>query len=61
MEMVSNVDLYKYLVQRNGTIGRMTENEVRTFAKQLFEVLDYLHSNNIAHRDIKIENILMRT
>ena len=37
----------------------MTENEVKSVAKQLFYALNYMHERNIAHRDIKPENILI--
>jgi len=37
----------------------MSENEVKIIARQLFECLAYLEENNIVHRDIKFENILV--
>lgn len=39
----------------------MTEAEVRNFAIQFFDAIRYLHSMNVVHRDIKLENVLVRT
>ena len=44
---------------RNRTKGRLSEKEVSLLAKQLFSALDFMHKNNIVHRDIKLENILV--
>ena len=31
----------------------------RRFFKQIIEAFEYLHSNGIAHRDVKLDNILV--
>lgn len=59
-EFIRYGELYDYIVQRSeSSLGPMTENEVKSVAKQLFYALNYMHERNIAHRDIKPENILI--
>ena len=35
-------------------------NILKNIFKQIFEAMNYLHQNNISHRDIKMENILIK-
>lgn len=48
-------DLYKRILQKK----TFSEKDSISFAKNLLEVLEYLHSKSIVHRDIKLENIIM--
>jgi serine/threonine protein kinase len=38
---------------------RFTEDKAKRIIKQLIGVLAYLHSRNVTHRDIKLENIII--
>ncbi|KAL6764410.1 kinase-like domain-containing protein [Haematococcus lacustris] len=37
----------------------LSEDEARYFFKQFLEAVDYLHMNHVAHRDIKLDNIVL--
>ena len=38
---------------------RMSEDDARKIYKQLINSLNYLHGKCIAHRDIKLENVML--
>jgi serine/threonine protein kinase len=37
---------------------KLYESDVRPIFKQILLAIDYLHNKNIAHLDLKLENIL---
>jgi serine/threonine protein kinase len=40
-------------------LGAMGEDAGRFFAHQLLNAMEYMHSNKVVHRDLKLENILI--
>ena len=44
-----------------GSRGRLNESEVRQILISLLKLLDYVHSKGIVHRDIKPDNIIIRS
>ncbi|CAL1269621.1 unnamed protein product, partial [Larinioides sclopetarius] len=54
MELI-NEDLLGYVRSH----GRLKEKEARQFFEQMVNAMKYLHSLNIAHRDLKCENIMI--
>ncbi|EPX73313.1 CAMK/RAD53 protein kinase Mek1 [Schizosaccharomyces octosporus yFS286] len=54
-ELVTGGDLFSYLTK----MGTVPEVTCLFIMYQLLQALGYLHSQNIAHRDLKLENILI--
>ena len=55
IEMCSGGDLLNYVRKRR----RLKEDVAKYLFKQLIEGLQYCHSKNIVHRDIKLDNVLL--
>lgn len=55
-ELINGLTL-RQKIQREGTLG---ENTVKGLLWSLLNVLDYVHRQNIIHRDIKPDNIILR-
>ncbi|CAH0389463.1 unnamed protein product [Bemisia tabaci] len=55
MRYADNGDLLDF-VKKNGVVP---ESNAKMWFRQMASGLQYLHSNNIAHRDLKCENILL--
>ncbi|XP_075703371.1 serine/threonine-protein kinase SIK1 [Rhinoderma darwinii] len=54
-EYSKNGELFDYLTVR----GRLSEEEARAKFLQVLSAVEYCHSQNIVHRDLKTENLLL--
>ena len=59
MEYCNGRNLYHFLNEYKKRGSTIPEIIIQFFFKQLCEGLKYLHDNNIIHRDLKLENILL--
>ncbi|OMJ73083.1 hypothetical protein SteCoe_28310 [Stentor coeruleus] len=50
-------DLFQRLTKKN----RLQEKNAAKLMMNLLEVLNFLHENHVIHRDLKLENVLMKT
>jgi len=55
MEYINGGDLRSFVRKRL----RVDENIAKFIFRQIIEALEYIHSKNIVHRDIKLDNILI--
>ena len=56
LELLNGGELFERVVER----GRLSEHEVSDIIRKLVYALEALHRHGILHRDIKLENIVMR-
>lgn len=57
MELLRGVSLRQHLA--NTEQGRLPLNDAMEILAQLLEALDHAHCNNVVHRDIKLENLML--
>ncbi|XP_029965829.1 death-associated protein kinase 2a [Salarias fasciatus] len=55
LELVSGGELFDFLAQKES----LSEEEATQFIRQILEGVQYLHTHNIAHFDLKPENIML--
>ena len=55
LEYCPGGELFDYIVDRE----RLSEDESRSFFRQIVAAVAYIHQSGYAHRDLKPENILI--
>lgn len=55
MELCAGGDLLNYVWKR----WKLKEEVAKYFFKQIISGIQYIHSKNIIHRDIKLDNLLL--
>jgi len=55
LEYIPNSELFDYIK----LTGKLSENMCRLFFLELLDAVNYLHCNNICHRDLKLENLMI--
>jgi len=55
LQVATGGELFEYIVAKE----KLNEEEAKYFFKQILKGLDYAHMFQIAHRDLKLENILL--
>ncbi len=55
LELASGGEMFDLITSK----GKLSEEEARKFFRQIVSAVDYCHSLNIVHRDLKAENFLL--
>lgn len=58
VEYVNGYNLYQYIRKMPGQ-RIQDENEVKQIFSSIVESVRYMHSQNVIHRDLKLENVLI--
>lgn len=58
MELCDQGDLFDFVVRQQGPLD---ESLVKSMFLQILDAVEYMHSKNVYHRDIKLENILLKS
>merc|ERR1719502_2532434 len=56
MELAPGGELFSRVIDA----GTLKEDEARPYFKQLMESVAYMHSMGVVHRDLKLENVLLK-
>jgi serine/threonine protein kinase len=56
-ELLNYASIVQYM--KSKSLKKIDEPILKGIMKQIFVAFEYLHKKNIAHRDIKMENILV--
>ena len=56
LELASGGDLFNYVFALN---RGFSEPVARYYFKQLIDAVEFMHTNNVVHRDLKLENLLL--
>lgn len=56
-EYTPNGDFFDFVATKQAILNN--EKLIRTYFRQMIEGIEYLHSKNIAHLDLKLENLLL--
>ncbi|KAF9908598.1 hypothetical protein BX616_000081 [Lobosporangium transversale] len=56
MDYASGGELFEYVADKR---AKASEQDIQYIFAQIVDAVDYLHQNNIVHRDLKLENVLL--
>lgn len=59
IEYASGGNLYEFMLNSEGKVKPMSEEQIQIVLSQIFSAMIYCHNHSIIHRDLKPLNILL--